>query len=128
MSHGFDSSELIARAIQIGARLRMFNGGGVDCETYIRVILELSRGHPGGGWCYALASSHALVVGAHFEEDVQRELFGSEGTFALHLQPVRQEFRPSKSRRRLPGKRPVGVRVGNTCVHTFPGWNFHGRC
>src|SRR5208337_2338023 len=37
--------------------------------------------HPGGGWCYALASSHALVVGAHFEEDVQRELFGSEGDF-----------------------------------------------
>ncbi|HWX78975.1 MAG TPA: hypothetical protein VNZ02_02705 [Steroidobacteraceae bacterium] len=60
---------------------RMFNGGGVDCETYIRVILELSRGHPGSGWCYALASSHALVVGAHFEEQVQRELFGSEGDF-----------------------------------------------
>ena len=60
---------------------RMFNGGGVDCETYIRVIMVLSRGHPGGAWCYALASSHALVVGAHFEEEVQRELFGSEGDF-----------------------------------------------
>jgi 3-hydroxy-9,10-secoandrosta-1,3,5(10)-triene-9,17-dione monooxygenase len=60
---------------------RMFNGGGGDCETYIRVILELSRGDPGAGWCYALASSHALVVGAHFEETVQRELFGSEGDF-----------------------------------------------
>jgi 3-hydroxy-9,10-secoandrosta-1,3,5(10)-triene-9,17-dione monooxygenase len=87
-----DSIDLIARATQIGAKLRaqqdqsdargcysdeihrelfeggfyrilqprMFKGGGVDCETYIRVILELSRGHPGGGWCYALASSHAL--------------------------------------------------------------------
>lgn len=60
---------------------RMFNGGGVDCETYIRVIIELSRGHPGSGWCYALASSHALVLGAHFEEQVQRELFGSDGDF-----------------------------------------------
>jgi 3-hydroxy-9,10-secoandrosta-1,3,5(10)-triene-9,17-dione monooxygenase len=60
---------------------QMFDGGGVDCETYIRVIVELSRGHPGSGWCYALASSHALVVGAHFEEDVQRELFGSGGDF-----------------------------------------------
>ena len=72
---------------------RMFNGGGVDCETYIRVILELSRGHPGGGWCYALASSHALVIGAHFEEEVQRELF-ERGTFA----PRRRRsagFRPS---------------------------------
>ncbi len=107
------ASELTARAIQIGAKLRaqqdqsdvrgcysdeihrelleggfyrilqprMFNGGGADCETYIRVILELSRGHPAAGWCYALASSHALVVGSHFEEAVQRELFGPEGDF-----------------------------------------------
>jgi 3-hydroxy-9,10-secoandrosta-1,3,5(10)-triene-9,17-dione monooxygenase len=107
------AAEIIARATQIGAKLRaqqdqsdargcyseeihqelleggfyrilqprMFNGGGVDCETYIRVILELSRGHPGGGWCYALASSHALVLGAHFAEEVQRELFGSQGDF-----------------------------------------------
>src|ERR1700722_7132312 len=107
------AAELIARAREIGARLRaqedqsdvrgyysdeihrelldggfyrilqprMFNGGGADCETYIRVIIELSRGHPGGGWCYTLASSHALVLGSHFEEEVQRELFGSEGDF-----------------------------------------------
>ena len=107
------AAELIARATQLGAKLRaqqdqsdargcysdeihqelleggfyrilqprMFNGGGADCETYIRVIIELSRGHPGSGWCYALASSHALVVGAHFEEEVQRELFGPEGDF-----------------------------------------------
>ncbi|HTD73130.1 MAG TPA: hypothetical protein VK652_06350 [Steroidobacteraceae bacterium] len=107
------AAELIARASQIGAKLRaqqvesdargcysedihqelleggfyrilqplMFNGGGVDCETYIRVIMELSRGHPGSGWCYALASSHALVIGAHFKEEVQRELFGSSGDF-----------------------------------------------
>src|SRR5579884_4261856 len=44
---------------------RMFGGLGTDCETYIRVIMELSRGHPGSGWCYTLASSHALVLGSH---------------------------------------------------------------
>jgi 3-hydroxy-9,10-secoandrosta-1,3,5(10)-triene-9,17-dione monooxygenase len=60
---------------------RMFAGGGADCETYIRVIMELSRGHPGSGWCYALASSHALVLGSHFEEPVQRALFGPDGDF-----------------------------------------------
>jgi 3-hydroxy-9,10-secoandrosta-1,3,5(10)-triene-9,17-dione monooxygenase len=59
----------------------MFGGGGIDCETYIRVIMELSRGHPGSAWCYTLASSHALVLGSHFEEAVQRELFGAEGDF-----------------------------------------------
>jgi 3-hydroxy-9,10-secoandrosta-1,3,5(10)-triene-9,17-dione monooxygenase len=60
---------------------RMFSGYGTDCDTYIRVIMELSRGHPGSGWCYALASSHAMVAGAHFSESVQRELFGSNGDF-----------------------------------------------
>ena len=60
---------------------RMFGGFGSDCYTYIRVIMELSRGHPSSGWCYALASSHAMVAGAHFPEAVQRELFGSNGDF-----------------------------------------------
>ena len=60
---------------------QMFGGGGADCETYIRVIMELSRGHPGSGWCYALGSSHALVLASHFEESVQRELFGPDGDF-----------------------------------------------
>jgi 3-hydroxy-9,10-secoandrosta-1,3,5(10)-triene-9,17-dione monooxygenase len=60
---------------------RMFGGFGTDCETYIRVIMELSQGHPGGGWCYTLASSHALVLGSHFSEEAQRELFAPEGDF-----------------------------------------------
>jgi 3-hydroxy-9,10-secoandrosta-1,3,5(10)-triene-9,17-dione monooxygenase len=60
---------------------RMFGGYGTDCETYIRVIMALSQGHPGSGWCYTLASSHALVLGSHFSEEVQRELFGPEGDF-----------------------------------------------
>jgi 3-hydroxy-9,10-secoandrosta-1,3,5(10)-triene-9,17-dione monooxygenase len=60
---------------------RMFGGFGTDCDTYIRVIMELSRGHPGSGWCYALASSHALILGSHFDETTQRELFGPDGDF-----------------------------------------------
>jgi 3-hydroxy-9,10-secoandrosta-1,3,5(10)-triene-9,17-dione monooxygenase len=55
---------------------QMFGGHGSDCETYIRVIMELSRGHPSSGWCYTLASSHAMVAASHFSEPVQRELFG----------------------------------------------------
>src|ERR1700733_3382359 len=58
-----------------------FGGRGSDCETYIRVIMELSRGHPSSGWCYTLASSHALILGSHFTEEAQRELFGPDGDF-----------------------------------------------
>ncbi len=60
---------------------RLFGGFGTDCETYIRVIMELSRGHPGSAWCYTLASSHAVVLGSSFSEDAQRELFGPDGDF-----------------------------------------------
>lgn len=60
---------------------KLFGGFGTDCETYIRVIMEISRGHPASGWCYTLASSHALVLGSHFSEEAQRELFGADGDF-----------------------------------------------
>jgi 3-hydroxy-9,10-secoandrosta-1,3,5(10)-triene-9,17-dione monooxygenase len=59
----------------------MFGGLGTDCETYIRVIMALSQGHPAAGWCYTLASSHALILGSVFSEEAQRELFGPNGDF-----------------------------------------------
>ncbi len=58
-----------------------FGGLGTDCETYIRVIMALSQGHPAAGWCYTLASSHALILGSCFGESAQRELFGADGDF-----------------------------------------------
>jgi len=60
---------------------RMFGGLGTDCETYVRVVIELSRGHPASGWCYTLASSHAVVAASVFGEETQRELFGPDGDF-----------------------------------------------
>lgn len=85
----------------------LFGGGGVDCETYIRVIMELSRGHPGSGWCYTLASSHALVVGSHFEEDVQRELFGPDGDFRAAF--VARPAGPATFERRQEGYLVTGL-------------------
>jgi 3-hydroxy-9,10-secoandrosta-1,3,5(10)-triene-9,17-dione monooxygenase len=60
---------------------RMFGGFGTDCETYVRVIIELSRGHPASAWCYTLASSHGVVAASVFSEQTQRELFGADGDF-----------------------------------------------
>lgn len=60
---------------------KMFGGLGTEAETYIKVIMALSQGHPASGWCYTLASSHALVLGSVFGEDAQRELFGADGDF-----------------------------------------------
>ena len=60
---------------------RMFGGYEFDFVTFVKLIMEISRGHPATGWCYTLASSHAFLVGAHWPEEVQRELFGEEGDF-----------------------------------------------
>jgi alkylation response protein AidB-like acyl-CoA dehydrogenase len=60
---------------------KMFGGLGTDAETYVRVIMALSQGHPASGWCYTLASSHSLIIGSVFAEEAQRELFGPSGDF-----------------------------------------------
>ncbi|MGH8260709.1 MAG: acyl-CoA dehydrogenase family protein, partial [Steroidobacteraceae bacterium] len=60
---------------------RMFGGYEFSLETYIRVVMELSRGHPAGGWCFTLAASHGLVLASHWPIEAQRELFGPDGNF-----------------------------------------------
>ena len=60
---------------------RMFGGYEVDVPTYLRVIIEIGRGHPGAAWCFSLASAHALIVGSHLGEEVQKEIFGPDGDF-----------------------------------------------
>src|SRR3569833_2422098 len=84
-ARGYYSDAFHGRLLEVGfyriLQPRMFGGLGTDCETYIRVIMALSQGHPGSGWCYTLASSHALVIGSLFSEEVQRELFGPECDF-----------------------------------------------
>jgi len=60
---------------------RRFGGYEFPLETYIRVVMELSHGHPAGGWCFTLAASHGLVLAAHWPERAQIELFGPHGDF-----------------------------------------------
>jgi alkylation response protein AidB-like acyl-CoA dehydrogenase len=67
---------------------RLFGGYELDLGTYYRVMLEISRGHPGVGWCLALAASHAFEVASHWPEQAQYELFGNDGHFiAPHRAP-----------------------------------------
>ena len=69
-------AELIARATKIGAKLRARQDEsdvrGCYSDEIHRELLEggfyrilQPRMFNGGGWCYTLASSHALVAGAH---------------------------------------------------------------
>jgi 3-hydroxy-9,10-secoandrosta-1,3,5(10)-triene-9,17-dione monooxygenase len=60
---------------------KMFGGYETSFADFLRVVMEIGRGHPGAAWCFTLASSHPLVVGSHFPEEVQAEIFGPEGDF-----------------------------------------------
>ena len=65
---------------------RMFGGYEFDPAVFLKVVMEISRGHPASGWCFALAGSHAYFVGSHWPEASQRELFGTQGEFrAAHV-------------------------------------------
>jgi len=67
---------------------RLFGGYEFDLATFYRVMLEISRGQPGVGWCLALAASHAFEVASHWPEQAQYDLFGADGHFiAPHRAP-----------------------------------------
>jgi 3-hydroxy-9,10-secoandrosta-1,3,5(10)-triene-9,17-dione monooxygenase len=72
---------------------RLFGGYEFDFVTFIKVVIEISRGHPSTGWCYTLASSHAMLVASHWSEEAQRELFGPHGDFrSPHRAPPAGKF------------------------------------
>lgn len=56
---------------------RRYGGYEFGIETFMRVVMALTRGCPSTGWMYCLGHAHALVVGALFDDRTQRELFGS---------------------------------------------------
>jgi 3-hydroxy-9,10-secoandrosta-1,3,5(10)-triene-9,17-dione monooxygenase len=60
---------------------RRFGGYAFDMATFWKAMLAISTGDPGTGWALTLGSHHALVVGAYFAEDGQREIFGPDGDF-----------------------------------------------
>ncbi len=67
---------------------RLFGGYEFDLGTNYRLIVEISRGHPAAGWCLSLGGSHAYVVGSHWPEQAQRELFGLDGHFIAPHRPA----------------------------------------
>jgi 3-hydroxy-9,10-secoandrosta-1,3,5(10)-triene-9,17-dione monooxygenase len=71
---------------------RRYGGLELDLTTYCRVMIEVSRGDPGTGWCLTLGSSHALVAGSFFPEEAQAEFF-ADGTFCAPHTGVGQGLR-----------------------------------
>jgi 3-hydroxy-9,10-secoandrosta-1,3,5(10)-triene-9,17-dione monooxygenase len=95
---------------------RRFGGYEFSLETYVRIVMELSRGHPASGWCFTLAASHGYVLASHWPEEVQRELFGPEGDFrcAMTAGPT-GTYEPVEGGYRVSGVHPFasGIPVCN---------------
>jgi 3-hydroxy-9,10-secoandrosta-1,3,5(10)-triene-9,17-dione monooxygenase len=62
---------------------RLFGGYEFDYPTFIKVILEISRGHPSSGWCYTLATSHVFLLASHWPEETQAEMMGPDGDIRI---------------------------------------------
>ena len=84
---------------------RMFGGYEFELGTNYRLIVEIARGHPSSGWCLSLGGSHAYVVGSHWPERAQRELFGQDGHFiAPHRPAAMGTLIPTEGGYRLSGQ------------------------
>jgi 3-hydroxy-9,10-secoandrosta-1,3,5(10)-triene-9,17-dione monooxygenase len=66
---------------------RRFGGYEFGLPTFWRAMLAVSAGDPGTGWGLTLGAHHALVVGAWFSEDGQRDIFGPSGEFRCPHRP-----------------------------------------
>ena len=60
---------------------RRFGGYEFDMPAFWQAMLAISTGDPGTGWGLTLGTHHALVVGAYWPLDGQREIFGPNGDF-----------------------------------------------
>ncbi len=61
---------------------RLYGGYQLPPEVFLKVVMEIARGHPAAAWCYTLAASHGYFVGGHWPKESQDELFGPDGEFA----------------------------------------------
>jgi 3-hydroxy-9,10-secoandrosta-1,3,5(10)-triene-9,17-dione monooxygenase len=77
---------------------RRFGGYEFDLPTFWQVTLAVATGDPGTGWALTLAAHHALVLGAFFPEQGQREIFGPDGDYhGPHRAPPTGTAEPAES-------------------------------
>ncbi len=82
---GYYSEQIHQEFLQAGfSRIlqpRRFGGYEFDVPTFFKVMVEISRGDPGTGWCLCLGSGHVLPLASHYSEQAQKEIFGPDGDF-----------------------------------------------
>jgi 3-hydroxy-9,10-secoandrosta-1,3,5(10)-triene-9,17-dione monooxygenase len=67
---------------------RRFGGYEFDVPTFLRMIIEISRGCPGTGWNLCLAAGHGLQIGGLFGEEAQLAALSPNGEFAAPMRAL----------------------------------------
>jgi len=90
-ARGFYSEQLHQEFLKAGLyrtmQPRMFGGYEFDIPTFYKAMMEISRGHPGVGWCLTLCASHPFLVASHWPEQAQRDFFAG-GFFTAPHRPM----------------------------------------
>ena len=61
-----------------------FGGLQLPLSVLTAVIMEISTGNPGSGWCFALAAQHTTTIAAHWPAAVQEEVLAAGPFLAPH--------------------------------------------
>ncbi|MGE5131344.1 MAG: hydroxylase [Gemmatimonadota bacterium] len=75
------NSEFVSAGFYRILQPRRFGGYEFGLPTFWQVMLAIAAGDPGTGWALTLGAHHALVVGAWFPEEGQRDIFGPAGDY-----------------------------------------------
>ncbi len=75
------NDEFVAAGFYRILQPRRFGGYEFGMPTFVRVMMEISRGCASSGWVLALTGGHAIMLSAFFSEQAQIDVYGSAGDF-----------------------------------------------
>lgn len=73
---------------------KTFGGLEFAVEDYYRLIIEIARGCPSTGWCYALGTGKTMMISSFYPESVQREIHERVGVVHGAYGPGRSSATP----------------------------------
>lgn len=75
---------------------RKYGGLEASLSDYFKLILEIAKGDPSTGWCYALGTGKTLMVSSFYPEEVQRAIHETSGVVHAGHGPGRSSATPVK--------------------------------
>lgn len=60
---------------------KRFGGYALDYASFFKAMVEIARGDPAVGWCLTLGATHCALIAAHWPEQAQIDVFGTDGHF-----------------------------------------------